>query len=83
MLGLGGFLVGTGLGIFAIWVINTVMSGVAFAMMTFSVATVLLQPSSTGVLLGLAFATAIGFFGGLPPAWRAAHLRVVEALHRA
>jgi ABC-type antimicrobial peptide transport system permease subunit len=52
-------------------------------MMTFSVATVLLQPSTTGVLLGLLFAIAIGGLGGLAPAWRASRLRVVDALHRA
>ncbi|MFN8543724.1 MAG: ABC transporter permease [Candidatus Binatia bacterium] len=79
----GGFVTGlalAGLGIFAV---NTLLAGVAFGLMTFSVATVTLAPSSGGILLGLGFALAIGLFGGLAPAWRAARLRVVDALHRA
>jgi ABC-type lipoprotein release transport system permease subunit len=78
-----GFIAGVALGVAAMWLINTLLQGVAFSMMTFSVATVLLKPSPAGVLLGLGFALAIGVFGGLAPAWRAAHLRVVDALHRA
>jgi ABC-type antimicrobial peptide transport system permease subunit len=63
--------------------VNTLLSGVAFSMMTFSVATVLLKPTIGGALLGLAFAAGIGFFGGLAPAWHAANLRVVDALRHA
>ena len=74
---------GTLLGIVAMTLVNTLLSGVAFSMMTFSVATVLLRPSPIGVALGVLFALLIGFLGGLAPAWRAAHLRVVDALHRA
>jgi putative ABC transport system permease protein len=83
LLALLGFVAGVGLGGLAVLGVNTLLSGVAFSMMTFSVATVLLRPSLGGVLLGLAFALAIGVLGGLPPAWRAARLRVVDALHRA
>jgi putative ABC transport system permease protein len=78
-----GFVAGVALGIGAMWAVNTLLQGVAFSMMTFSVATVLLQPSGGGILLGLVFATAIGVLGGLAPAWRASRLRVVDALHRA
>jgi ABC-type antimicrobial peptide transport system permease subunit len=52
-------------------------------MMTFSVATVLLRLTPAGAILAALFAVAIGVLGGLAPAWRAAHLRVVDALHRA
>jgi ABC-type antimicrobial peptide transport system permease subunit len=83
LLAAGGFLAGIGLGIGAMWAVNTLLQGVAFSMMTFSEATVLLQPSMGGVFLGLLFALAIGVFGGLAPAWRASRLRVVDALHRA
>jgi putative ABC transport system permease protein len=79
-LGLGG---GAALAALVVFAINTLLSGVQFSMMTFSVATVLLRLSPGGALLGLAFAAAIGVLGGVFPAWRAAHLRVVDALHRA
>jgi len=83
LLATAGFAGGVLLGVGAMWAVNTLLQGVAFSMMTFSVATVLLQPSMGGVLLGLGFALAIGVFGGLAPAWRASRLRVVDALHRA
>jgi len=83
LLALAGFVLGVLLGGLAIVAVNTLLSGVAFSMMTFSVATVLLHPSLGGVLLALGFALGIGVLGGLPPAWRAARLRVVDALHRA
>jgi putative ABC transport system permease protein len=83
LLAAGGFVAGIAIGVAAMWTVNTVLQGVAFSMMTFSVATVLLRPSAGGIALGLAFAVAIGIFGGLAPAWRASRLRVVDALHRA
>ncbi len=67
----------------AVLTINTLLSGVQFSMMTFTTATVLLRISSSGLGLALVFALAIGVVGGLAPAWHAAHLRVVDALHRA
>jgi ABC-type lipoprotein release transport system permease subunit len=79
----GGLAGGVVLGVGAMWAVNTLLQGVAFSMMTFSVATVLLEPSLGGVLLGCLFGLAIGVLGGLAPAWRAARLRVVDALHRA
>ncbi len=83
LLAAAGAAAGIALALLGMLAINTLLSGVAFSMMTFSVATVLLKPTLGGALLGLAFATAIGFFGGLAPAWRAAHLRVVDALRHA
>jgi len=83
LLAAAGAAAGMGLALLAMLAVNTLLSGVAFSMMTFSVATVLLKPSIGGALMGLAFAAAIGFFGGLAPAWRAAHLRVVDALRHA
>jgi ABC-type lipoprotein release transport system permease subunit len=78
-----GLVAGVALAAVAVLAINTLLSGVQFSMMTFSVATVLLRLSPGGALLGLAFAAGIGILGGLFPAWRAAHLPVVDALHRA
>ncbi len=83
LLAAGGLVVGAALAALAVFAINTLLSGVQFSMMTFTVATVLLRLSPGGALLGLAFAAAIGMLGGLAPAWRAALLRVVDALHRA
>src|SRR5215510_11740084 len=83
LLAAGRLLVGAALAAVAVLAVNTLLSGVQFSMMTFSVATVFLRLSLGGAGLGVAFATAIGLVGGLAPAWRAAHLRVVDALHRA
>jgi putative ABC transport system permease protein len=83
MLALAGLLAGAALAGIAILAVNTLLSGVAFSMMTFTVATVLLSPSIGGALLGVAFAALIGVFGGLGPAWRAAHLPVIDALRHA
>jgi len=83
LLAAGGFVAGTALAALAVFAIDTLLSGVQFSMMTFTVATVLLHLSPAGFVLGLVFAATIGVLGGLAPAWRAAHLRVVDALHRA
>jgi putative ABC transport system permease protein len=83
LLAAAGLVAGGVLAALAVVAINTLLSGVQFSMMTFSVATVLLHISPGGVLLGCALAAVIGTLGGLAPAWRAANLRVVDALHRA
>jgi putative ABC transport system permease protein len=83
MLALTGLIAGFVLAGAAMFTINTLLSGVAFSMMTFTVATVLLAPTVGGALLGVGFAAAIGLLGGLGPAWRAAHLPVVDALRHA
>src|SRR4029077_4067513 len=83
LLAAGGLVAGAALAAVAVFAINTLLSGVQFSMMTFSVATVLLRLSPGGAALGLLFAAGIGVLGGLAPAWRAAHLRVADALHRA
>jgi putative ABC transport system permease protein len=83
LLALAGLVAGIALAGIAILAVNTLLSGVAFSMMTFTVATVLLSPSIGGVLLGVSFAALIGVLGGLAPAWRAAHIPVVDALRHA
>ncbi len=83
LLAAGGLAAGLALAALAMLAVNTLLSGIAFSMMTFSVATVLLRPTAAGALLAAGFALVIGVLGGLAPAWRAAHLRVVDALHRA
>ncbi|HJW67788.1 MAG TPA: ABC transporter permease [Candidatus Binatia bacterium] len=83
LLALAGLVSGAVLAGLAIFAVNTLLSGVAFSMMTFTVATVLLSPSIGGLLLGVAFAGVIGVLGGLGPACRAAHLPVIDALRHA
>ena len=83
LLAAAGLVVGAALAALAVLAINTLLSGVQVNMMSFTVATVLLHISPGGVLLGVVIAAAIGLLGGLGPAWRAAGLRVVDALHRA
>ena len=83
LLAAGGLVFGALLATLGVFAVNTLLSGVQFSMMSFTVATVLLHITPSGLLLGAALALAIGVFGGLAPAWRAAHLRVVDALHRA
>ena len=78
-----GLAAGAALAALAVFGINTLLSGVQFSMMTFSVATVLLHISRGGLLLGATIALTIGFLGGLAPAWHAARLPVIDALHRA
>ncbi len=78
-----GLAAGAALAALAVFAVNALLSGVQFSMMTFSVATVLLHISPGGALLGASFALGIGVLGGLAPAWRAAHLRVIDALRRA
>jgi ABC-type lipoprotein release transport system permease subunit len=78
-----GLAVGMGLAALGVLGVNTLLSGVQFSMMSFTVATVLLRITPGGIVLGVVLAATIGVLGGLAPAWRAAHLRVVDALHRA
>jgi len=78
-----GFLAGSALAALGVLAVNTLLSGVQFSMMTFSVATVLLHLTPGSLLAGFVIAGLIGLVGGLAPAWRAARLRVVDALHRA
>jgi ABC-type lipoprotein release transport system permease subunit len=83
LLAVAGLVSGMVLALLAMLAVNTLLAGVAFSMMTFTVATVTLRPTVSGALLALSFAAAIGFLGGLGPAWRAAHLRVIDALRHA
>jgi putative ABC transport system permease protein len=78
-----GLVAGSALAALAVLAINTLLAGVQFAMMTFTVATVLLHISPGAVLLGTTIAALIGVLGGLAPAWHAARLPVIDALHRA
>jgi len=63
--------------------VSKALGGIGFGAATFSTNVITLRVGAFDVAVAAALAGAIGLFGGLAPAWRAARLRPVEALHRA
>jgi cell division protein FtsX len=62
--------------------LRALMGGIAFGATTFTTNVVTLSIGGRDLALSLGLALAIGLLGGLGPAWRAAHLRPIEALRR-
>ena len=83
VISLVGFVVGAFGTLFVAIVLRLVLGGIAFGAQTYTINVVTLRVSPTDLAVALVFATAIGLIGGLLPAWRAAHLRPVEALRKA
>jgi putative ABC transport system permease protein len=77
-----GFLIGAGLALGLARAIGFLLGGVAFGAATFTTNVVTLTVGPGDLMGALALALAIGVAGGLGPAWRAAHLRPIEALRR-
>jgi putative ABC transport system permease protein len=75
-----GFACGAALSLLLQWVIGALMGGVAFGAATFTTNVVTLRVGTGDLLGSLLIAVLIGIGGGLGPAWRAAHLRPIEAL---
>ena len=71
-------LVGCGLGLFANWLPTAATGSVTFSELAFAFT---VTPES--LLMGMAFAVSMGFFGGLLPAVRAALLPITKALRDA
>ncbi len=63
--------------------IGLFLGGVAFGAATFTTNVITLRVGPADLAGGLVLALAIGICGGLGPAWRAARLRPIEALHKA
>jgi len=83
LIGAFGGALGLAIGALAVGVINAWSGGVAFGLATFSTASVTLRLSPSVAVVAIGLALAMGFFGGLIPARRAAALSVIEALRRA
>ena len=82
-LALLGYVLGVGLGVGAVALVNTIMQGVAFQLPSFSTAVVTLRVSPAALLIAFGLALLMGIIGGFFPARHAARLRVTEALRRA
>ena len=78
-----GYVGGVLLGVGAVTVVNVLTRGIALQLPTFSTAVVVLHISPLIFLMTLGVTIVMGIFGGFFPAYRAARLRVTEALRRA
>jgi len=63
--------------------LGVLLGGVGFGAATFTTNVVSLRVSSGDLVAALILAVLIGAFGGFGPAWRAARMRPIEALHKA
>ncbi|MFQ5665182.1 MAG: ABC transporter permease [Candidatus Binatia bacterium] len=63
--------------------VGALLGGIAFGAATFTTNVITLHVGTFDLLGALVLALVVGGSGGLGPAWRAARLRPVEALHRA
>jgi ABC-type lipoprotein release transport system permease subunit len=74
------------LGVAVAWPLGLLVShalgGIGFGAATFSTSVITLRVGAFDVAVAAALAAAIGLGGGLAPAWRASHLRPVDALRK-
>jgi ABC-type lipoprotein release transport system permease subunit len=62
--------------------VSNALGGIGFGAATFSTSVITLRVGAFDVAVASGLAAAIGLAGGLAPAWRASHLRPVEALRK-
>jgi ABC-type lipoprotein release transport system permease subunit len=62
--------------------VSNALGGIGFGAATFSTNVITLRVGAFDVAVAAALAAAIGLAGGLAPAWRASHLRPVDALRK-
>jgi len=78
-----GFAIGALVAVLLTRVIGWLMGGIAFGARTFTTNVITLRIDSSDLVFALLLAVVIGVAGGLGPAWRAAHLRPIDALRKA
>jgi len=77
-----GLLVGVAIAVPLAIGVSEALGGIGFGISTFSTSVITLRVSAFDVAVAGLLALAIGLGGGLAPAWRASHLRPVEALRK-
>jgi ABC-type antimicrobial peptide transport system permease subunit len=83
LLGLAGFAIGAVAALGMAALIRVLLGNVGFGAATFTTNVVTLRLAPNDFVGAAVLAVLIGLVGGLGPAWRAAHLRPIEALHKA
>lgn len=78
-----GFAIGAASAVGLSVVIRYLIGGIAFGAATFTTNVITLHVAASDLVGALVLAFVIGIGGGLGPAWRAARLRPIEALHKA
>jgi hypothetical protein len=78
-----GFVVGGALAVVAGALLSNALGGIGFGAATFTTNVIALRVSPQDLVVAAVLAAVIGLAGGLAPAWRASHLRPIDALRRA
>jgi len=78
-----GFVIGAALAVALSALIGLLLGGIGFGAATFTTNVITLRVTSSDLVAALALAVVIGVCGGLAPAWHAARLRPIDALHKA
>ncbi len=78
-----GFVVGGAVAVVAGALLTQLLGGIGFAAATFTTNVIALRVAPSDLAVAAVLSTLIGVAGGLAPAWRASHLRPIDALRRA